>query len=66
LCDDGIDAFVEHPAPCEFAGDDAHAMGSLGMLHQCEVFGQTIVIRNEHFTRPRIALVAGLLIALFP
>jgi hypothetical protein len=46
--DDGIDAFVEHPALFEFAGDDAHAIGLLRMLRESEVFGHVLVICDEH------------------
>jgi hypothetical protein len=47
-CDGGIDAFVKHPPPVEFAGNDAHAIRPLGMLDPDEMFGQSIVIRHEH------------------
>ena len=47
---DRIDALAEHAEPFEFAGDDAHAIGLLGMVHPGEVFGQAIVVRNEHVT----------------
>jgi hypothetical protein len=52
LSDSGIDALAKHPAPLEFSGNDAHAIGLLGMRHSDEVFGQSIVICNEHL-RPR-------------
>jgi hypothetical protein len=60
LYDGGLDAFVEHPAPFEFVRDDAHATGPLAMPHSGEVFGQAIVMRNEHVTAS-ILLVASLL-----
>jgi hypothetical protein len=44
-----IDALAKHPVPFEFAGNDAQAIGSLGMRHSDEVFGQAIIICNEHF-----------------
>jgi len=47
-CDGGVDAVVEHSAPFEFAGNDAHAIGPLGMLQPGEMFGQSIVICHEH------------------
>ncbi len=62
MYDGGINALVEHLPPFEFARDDAHATGPLGMPHSGEVFGQAIVIRNEHVTASTL-LVASLLVS---
>src|ERR1035438_3199966 len=47
---DGIDAFAEHAAPLELAGNHANAVRLLGMPRRREVLGHEVVINDEHVT----------------
>ena len=43
-----VDALAEHPAPAKLVGDDAHAIGPLGMRDAAQVRGEAVVVRDEH------------------